>query len=401
VIKPNAARLRFRTLFWGGVALLIALLLALAFRPRAVGVEVGSVTRGALTVAVRDEGRTRVRESYVVSAPLAGRLLRIGNRAGDAVNDGEVVAGILPGDPVLLDERTRREAQAAVQTAQAMVVAAQAELQRAQAQQAHAQAEAGRVESLFSRAAVSQSARDRARLDARAAAAAVASARAMIATREAELEAARARIAPPTTERGGAPLVELRAPVGGRVLRVLQPSEAVVAAGTPILEIGDPRDLEVVAEMLSSDAVQIAEGAAVAVEGWGGPALRGRVRLVEPYGFLKVSALGVDEQRVNVVIDLVDPPDEWSALGHGYRVEVAISVWSAGDALQVPVAALLRAAGHWSVFRVEGERARRVPVEIGRNDGRSAELRSGLKPGDTVVLHPGPDLDDGVRVRRR
>jgi HlyD family secretion protein len=309
-MDANAAGLRFRKGFWAVVLLVLALLLALAFRPRAVVVEIGHVAQTALTVTVRDEGRTRVRDTYVVSAPLAGRLLRIGNRAGETVAAGEIVGTILPAESALLDERSMREAQAAVHTAQAALSAAQAERERAQAQQAHARAETERIESLFRREAVSQSALDRARLELRTADAALVGTDAAVAMREAELEASRVRAAQPTQMAGQHAPVAVRAPVGGRVLRVLVQSEAVVAAGTPIVELGDPRDLEVVAELLSSEAVQVAEGAEATIEGWGGPALRARVRLVEPYGFLKVSALGVEEQRVNVVIDLLDSPDE-------------------------------------------------------------------------------------------
>ncbi len=400
-MKPQAVAPRFRRWIWGGALLLLFVLLVLALRARPVAVEVGSVTQGPLVVSVRDEGRARVREVYVVSAPLAGRLLRIGNRAGEAVQGGEVVAGIVATDPALLDERSRREAQAAEHSAQAMVAAARAELAAAGAQHAQAQAEAARIEALFARNVVSQSALDRARLDLQAATAGVARAEAAIAQREADLASVRARLARGPADRDAATMVPLHAPVSGRVLRVLQQSEAVVLAGTPLLEIGDPRDLEIVAEMLSSDAVQIAEGAEAVIDGWGGPALRGRVRQVEPYGFLKVSALGVEEQRVNVIIDLVHSPDEWSSLGHGYRVEVAITVWSAADAVQVPVAALFRSDGAWNVFAIDGARARRVPVEIGRNDGRHAVLRSGLRPGERIVLHPGSDLDDGMRIAPR
>lgn len=400
-MTASASGPRFRRWFWAGVLILMVLLLALAFRPRAVAVEIGGVIRAGLTVTVRDEGRTRVRDAYVVSAPLAGRLLRIGKRAGDPVTAGEIIAGILPGEPVLLDRRSRQEAQAAVHTAQAALVAARAERQRLLALQTHARTEAARIENLYRREAVSQSVFDRARLELRAADAGVAGADAAVAMREAELEAARVRVVEPSPDGRAASPVAVRAPAAGRVLRILQQSEAMVAPGAPLVEVGDPHDLEVVVELLSSDAVQVAAGADSTIEGWGGPPLRGRVRVVEPYGFMKVSALGVEEQRVNVIIDLLDPPDRWSALGHGYRVEGAVTIWSADDVVQVPVAALFRTAGQWCVYRVDGNRVNRLAVEIGRNDGLSAQVLDGLQPGDRVVLHPGSDLDDGARIRSR
>lgn len=395
------AKLNFRTVFWGAAGLVVILLLAYAFWPRPVLADMAQIEQGALTVAVRDEGRTRVREVYTVSAPLAGRLLRVGNRAGETVGAGELVASILPGDPVLLDARTRREAEAMVEAARSALLFARAEADRAEAQAVHARAEADRAERLFARDAISQSGLDRARLERRSATAALATAQAGIALREAELQAARVRLMDPDANGAGA-VVEIRAPVSGRVLRVMQQSESVVAPGAPILEIGDPRDLEVIAEFLSGDAVRISEGADARIDAWGGgPPLRGRVRLVEPFGFLKISALGVEEQRVNVIIDLLDPPEDWAALGHGYRVEAAATVWEGEDVVKAPVGALFRERGGWAVFVVENGRARLRPVEAGRNDGIMAQIVSGLERGDSVILHPGRALSDGTRVRRR
>lgn len=392
----------FRTLFWIGAGLVLTLALLLAFRPRAVPADLAEVVEGPMTVWVRDEGRTRARELYVISAPLAGRLQRVGERAGQAVSAGEVVATLQPAAPSLDDARTRAEIQAAARSSQAALDLTRAELDRAEAQLAHARQAAARAESLFAAQVSAQAAVDRARLDLRTAQAAVANARAGVAVRQAELDAARARLGEP----GVAPVepgraVAIRAPAAGRILRVLQPSESVVAAGAPILELGDPRDLEVVAELLSSDAAQIQAGALAEIIAWGGAPMRGKVRQVEPYGFLKISALGVEEQRVNVIIDPVDPPSDWALVGHGYRVEAAVSVWSAAQVTQVPVAALFRRGGEWAVFRAEGGRARLIPVEVGRNNGVMAEVLKGLAPGEQVVLHPGSDLSPGARLTSR
>ena len=401
-MKVSRFNLKFRTLFWVVAALALAALLVFAFRPQPVLVDVGEVSRGGLTVVVRDEARTRSRNVYVVSAPVSGRLLRVGNRAGERVEAGAVIAVIQPAPAIFVDERSRQEIQAGVRSAEAAVALARAELDGAEARLAHARLEAERTETLFAADVASQSALERARLDVQTAAAAVGNARAGVGVRQAALEAARARLLEPGATGSGARTVVIRAPAAGRVLRVLQESESVIAQGAPLMEIGDPRDLEVVAELLSSDAARISEGAPAMIDAWGdGPALRGRVRQVEPYGFLKVSALGVEEQRVNVIIDPVDPPAAWAAVGHGYRVEAAVTVWTAEAVVRAPVAALFRNRGQWAVFRVEDGRARLQRVEIGQNNGDLAEVRAGLKAGERVVLHPGQAISDGSRIRAR
>ena len=393
---------KFRTLFWLAAALVLAVLLVLAFRPRPVLADIGEIARGPLTVAVRDEARTRTRNVYVVSAPVVGRLLRVGNRAGERVEAGAVIAIIQPAPPTFVDERSRREIEAEVRSVEAALALARAELDAADARRAQAGLDANRTETLFAASVASRSALERARLDLRTAAAAVDNARAGVGVREAALEAARARLIEPAAAGSGDRRVSIRAPVAGRVLRVLQESESVVAQGAPLMEIGDPGDLEVVAELLSSDAARISKGAPAVIDAWGGgPALRGRVRQVEPYGFLKISALGVEEQRVNVIIDPVDPPAGWAAVGHGYRVEAAVTVWSAPAVVRAPVSALFRHQGQWAVFKVEEGRARLRRVDIGQNNGEFAQVLAGLAPGDRVVLHPGQSIADGSVVRVR
>lgn len=400
-MKVRAPKFSFRTVFWTLVGVGLAALLALAFRPGATPVDVAEVSRGPLTVAIRDEARTRARDVYLVSAPVAGRLLRVGNRAGELVEAGTVIAVVQPAPPVFMDERSRRESQAAVRAAEAALALARAELEQAVRQLAWARAEAQRAETLFASAVVSQSALDRARLELRSAAAALEQARAGVEVREANLETARVRLVDPAAAGDSGRTVSIRAPASGRVLRVLQESEAVVAQGAPLMEIGDAGDIEVVAELLSSDAARVSVGAPVVIDSWGGPPLRGRVRKVEPAGFLKVSALGVEEQRVNVIIDPVDPPAAWRAVGHGYRVEAAVTVWSADSVLRVPVGSLFRDRGRWAVFRVEGGRARLTPVRIGQSDGELTEVRAGLEAGQRVVVYPGQAISDGGRVRPR
>jgi HlyD family secretion protein len=395
-------KVRFRTVFWIGAAVLVAVLLALTFRPQAVPVDVAESVIAPMRVTVRDEGRTRVRDEYVVSAPVAGRLRRLAVEPGDAVEAGQSVARIEANPPAFLDVRQQADLEAAVRSASASASAAQAEIERADAQARFARNEVRRTAELRASDLVSDQQVERAQLELRVAESAVAATRDALRVRQAELAAARARLAQPGGAPGSGDVVEVRAPVSARVLRLAQESESVIAAGAEVMTLGDPHQLEVVVEMLSTEAVQVRPGAEVIVDDWGGDApLAGRVRLVEPGGFLKVSALGVEEQRVNVIVDLVDPPAAWSSLGHGYRVEAAIVTWQADDVLQVPVAALFRNGGEWAVFRVEAGRARLAPVEVGRDNGRHAQILSGLAAGESVVLYPGEQLGDGVPVRAR
>ncbi len=400
-MKIAGLSISFRTVFWPLAGMILLVLLILAFRPQAVLVDLDTVGRGLMTVNVRDEARTRVREVYVVSAPLSGRLLRINHHAGDSVAAGDVLAVILPGDPALLDARSQIEAEAAIRSAEAALAFAHAELRRAGLEADYARTEAERIETLFGTGVASQGALDRVRLARRTALAGLNTAQANVNRVEAELEASRARLLRPG-EQPASGVVELLAPIDGRVLRVMQESENIVAPGLPVLELGDPADLEVVAEFLSTDAVQIHEGDAAEITGWGGGRpLRGRVRVIEPYGFIKVSALGVEEQRVNVIIDLLDDATDWTALGHGYRVEAAVTIWQQNEILQLPVEALFRSQGQWAVYRVEAGRAVLTRLEIGRENGRFAQIIAGLDAGDQIVLYPGPKIRDGVAVKPR
>ncbi len=394
-------KLTFRSVFWAGATLLLVILLVLAFRPTPVPIDAGEVWRGPMQVTVRDEGRTRVRDEYIVYAPVTGQLQRVPFKPGAAVTAGQVVARIQPGEPAFLDARERAEAQAAVRAAEAGLSAARAELERTEAQARFARTELARIESLRQRNLVSAEALDQAELARRTAEAARTTAANSVRAREAGLEAARIRLTRPA-EADGEP-VAVPAPVSGRVLRVPRESAGVIAAGQEILSIGDPSELEVVVEMLTTDAVLVEPGAEVIIEDWSRlrEPLAGRVRLVEPYGFRKISALGVEEQRVNVIIDFAGPPAEWRLLGHGYRVEAAIVTWRADDVVQAPVSALFRHAGRWALFRVESGRAVLTPVEIGRDNGQGAQVLSGIEPGTPVILYPAQEIEQGTRVEPR
>ena len=386
----------FRLTFWSGVGGAALLLIAYAFWPRAIPVDTGQVTRGELVVEVQAEGRTRVRELFVVTAPLSGHLQRIGNRTGDLVQKGDVVAVLDPAEAALLDPRSQAEAEAAIASASALLSLTKAQLTEAEAVKAEAAREVSRISVLFDKGVAPRSALDVAQMYLETAQARVAAARAAVARAQADQEGAKLRLDPP----GPKGLRRLRAPAGGKILRVHAQSETAILAGAPILDIGDPADLEVVAEFLSADAVRFTPGAQARLTGWGGPALPGRVRTIEPSAFLKNSALGVEEQRVNVIIDFVEAPPI-NTLADGFRVDAAVTVWAAEDILQVPVAALFRDQRSWSVFRVLDGRALLTRIEIGEQNQDQATIISGLSEGDTVVLYPDRALENGHRLRSR
>lgn len=395
-------QLVFRHYLWAAAGLVLALLLVFAFMPRPLDVQLGEVTRGEVSVEVRDEGRTRIPDVYLVSSPQAGRLLRIGNPVGETVQAGEVVAVLLPVESALLDPRSRSDAESSLRAATAAYSAAEAGLAEANAALELARLEAERAETLFARGVSSQAALDRARTELDATRTRRDAAAAAVARAAAERSGAALRLSPPRSGQQEADVIDIRAPVTGRVLRVMQESEAVIAAGAPILEIGDPASLEIVAEYLSEDAVRITAGAPVRIEAWGGEmALEGRVRMVEPFGFRKISALGIEEQRVNVIIDFADTDadPQVQRLGHGYRMEVFVLVWSGSHELRVPVAALVRQGSGWAVFREDNGKATLTPVTIGPQDTRHAVVASGLSEGDSVILYPGRDIESGVSVR--
>ncbi len=393
---------RKRIWIWGGAGLTVALVLYAVLRPAAIPVEVAPAERGTLRVTLDHEGKTRVHDRYLVSAPVAGTLRRIALEPGDGVVGGEtVVATFAPGEPIPLDPRSRAEGQAEA-------AAAQAELGRTQALEAAAAAEAkraadelARLRRLAAGGVVATSDLEAAEATARSAAEGVVAAQAAVSSARHQLAAARARLLEPSREGGARTVVTLRAPVDGVVLRRLHESESPVAAGEPLLEIADLADLETVSDYLSADAVAIRPGMPVAIEQWGGDEpLRGVVRRVEPLGFTKISALGVEEQRVNVVCSFADPRSAWKALGDGYRVETRIEVWRGDGVVLVPEGSLFRHGGGWALFVEDGSRARLRPVEVGHRDGFQAEIVSGLDAGTTVIVNPSDDVADGARVTR-
>ncbi|MGC2857630.1 efflux RND transporter periplasmic adaptor subunit [Novispirillum sp. DQ9] len=390
-----------RLLLWTVPLLAVAAALTVAFQPQPIPVDMVAAARGPLEVRVAAEGRTRVRDVYRVSAPVSGEVQRLPVKVGDPVTaEVTLLAVISPAAPQFLDQRRVAEAQAAFAAAQAAETEAGAAVRRAEAATTYAQAELRRVTALATDGTAPRRALEQARSQADGAAAALDSARALLDVRRHELEAARARLMQPAERRAaGTCCVEVHAPVDGRVLAVLQESQAVVAAGAPLVEVGDPAALEVVADVLSADAVRIAPGAEARLDDWGGAPLAATVRTVEPTAFTKVSALGIEEQRVNIVLDLTDPPP--AALGHGFRVMARILTWRADDALILPLGALFRTPGGWAVFRVEDGVARERAVDVERLAETQAAISGGLSAGDRVILHPSDRVRDGVAVIAR
>ena len=381
----------------------VAAAVVLAWMPKPVPVETATAARGELLVTVEEDGRTRVKDRYVVSAPLAGNLARIELRPGDAVQRGQVLARIVPSAEPLLGTSSRQQAKARVAASEAAVQQARAQVERAKAALQFAKDEAAQVVALSRQGVESEAARKRAELDRRARTAELTSAKFGARVADYELEMAKAAMVRVRDGKAGMDLeqLEVPSPIDGRVLQVIQESEGVVQAGTPLVELGDPSALEIVVDVLTQDAVRIERGAPAAIEQWGGEPLRANVRLVEPSAFTRMSALGVEEQRVNAVLDLEAPYEEWDELGDGYRIEASIVVWKADDVLKVPSSALFRHGDGWALFAVRDEVAVLVPVQVGQRSGLEAEIQSGLESGERVVVHPSDRIAGGTHLTWR
>lgn len=393
-------RITKQRLFLVLFGLLVVAAIVYAFLPKPLSVEIVRVTRGPLQVTVNHEGRTRIKERYIVSAPLSGRLLRVDLHPGDTIRAKEtILTAIEPADPALLDPRARAEAEARVKAADAAKSRAIPNLDRARAANELARTELARAQKLNTEGAMSHQELDNAELKARSADEEFKAAEFALQIATFELEQARAVLS------GGDPAAaasrfEIRSPVDGVLLRVFQESESIVQPGTRLLEIGNPRDLEMEIDVLSTDAVRIKPGDKVFVEHWGGDVpLLGRVRLVEPAAFLKTSALGVEEQRVNVIAEFVDPIEKRATLGDAYRIEARIVVSEADNVLKVPAGALFRRGEDWAVFAVERGRATLRIVKIGRRNDLDAEMLSGLRESEELITHPSDKIQDGARIR--
>lgn len=395
-----------RNALWIAVGATALGLLVWGFLPTPVEVDAGAVDRGDLVVSIDHEGKTRVRNRYEVSSPLAGRLLRIDLRPGDRVEAGKtVLATIEPADPELLDVRARTQAKARVDAAVAGREQAQSELERARALHTQAARELDRAKGLRTRQNLTEQEFETAVFQELSRAAELRAAESAIRIAEFELAQARAALIltrPPSPGADETPRFEIRSPIDGVILRVFQESATVATPGLRLVEVGDPTDLECEVDVLSTDAVKIEPGQRVLFEHWGGPTpLHGRVRVREPAAFTKVSALGVEEQRVNIIIDLLGSPQERAALGDGYRVEARIVTWEGRDIIKAAAGALFRHGPDWAVYRIEDGRAALRTVTLGQGNGLETQVLEGLQPGDRVILHPSDRVTDGVAVEPR
>ncbi len=384
-----------RTLIYAAIGLLIVVVIVMSLLPDPIEVDTAVAERGPMRVTIDEKGETRVRDRFTVTAPVAGELRRIDLREGDRVAEGDVVAVI---EPLPLDQRKQKEIAAQVAGAESAVGEARAMVSGAESALSLAVSERRRMAALASEGVVSAEDLERAETAEATAREELEAARDRERVAVAQFEAARAGLISGRSP-GGTGLIEVRSPVEGEVFAVPDRSGRVVQPGERLLEISNARQIEVVIEMLSKEAVKVAPGDPVIIEDWGGPeSLKGTVRTVEPSGFTKISALGIEEQRVNVVVDLAEVP---SSLGDGYRVEARVLIWSAEDALQVPISTLFRKNDQWALFVVEGDTVAVRDVKIGHQTDLTAEVVSGLEEGDVVVLHPSNALSEGASVTER
>lgn len=391
-----------RYLKYGLIALAVVAAGVWAFRPGAIPADIVEVGRGDIEVTVNEEGRTRVRDRFVISAPLPGRMERIELEPGDEVVGGKtVVARFRPADPALLDVRTRTELEARVRAAEAGIGSARAERDRLKSELSFAQSDLTRAQRLVDEKVISPREMEQAQRQAESLTRALQSADFNVRTAEHQLSVARASLVQTQGGRKTA-VIPLYSPVNGVVLRRLQESEGVVPTGQPLIEIGNVGDIEIVADLLSNAAVRVKAGQPVIIEQWGGEVpLRGRVRRIEPSGFTKISALGVEEQRVNTIIDFDDAPTARTGIGDGYRVEVKIVVAARQNVLKVPTSSLIRQGADWAVFVVENDRASTRVVQIGQRSGLEAEVTGGLSGGERIIVYPSDAVAEGVKVTPR
>jgi HlyD family secretion protein len=384
------------------VVLLFIAILGWAFYPKATEVDIAALRIGRFERNINEDGKTRLRDRFVVSAPVAGKLARVMLREGDEVRQGQAVATLWPAAPALLDERRLLEQREQVAAAEASAQRAQTGISKAKVALAQADADLNRNESLAARGFISYAQIDNTRLNAQ--------------LKRKELDAAKqdadaakhqlAQLRIALQQMSGKDPIANRpwavsSPVAGKVLKIRQQSEAVLVVGTPLVDVGDPTQMEVLVELLTEDAAQVRPGAIATLAHWGGtPDLQARVRLVEPSAFTKVSALGVEEQRVNVLLDIVSPYPQWKALGDGYKVDVSIPVQSADNVTLVPVGCLFPQGSRSALFILEGGRARLKEVELLARNGKEAWIRTGLTPGTKVIAYPPSALKDGDRVKR-
>lgn len=400
--KPSGLRKWIRRGLIAVAVLAVVGLIVVAWIPNPVEVEVATVARGPLVVTVNEDGRTRVKDRYLVSAPITGNLARLDLEAGDTIEEGQILARLVPLPPPLLDSRTRAEAKARVDSAVAARRQAQAAVNRARFQRDFAKQESERALAVVKQGGLARSDADRAVSTYHGSEEDLRSAEFGGRVADHQLTLAQTALMQLTGKAEEGEQLDIISPVAGQILKVFQESEGVAPGGTAIVEVGDPAALEVVVDVLSQDATRIPAGAKTTIERWGGKnSLLGHVRVVEPSAFTKLSALGVEEQRVNVIIDMDDDRELWSNLGDGYRVEARISVWEGEDVLKVPASAVFRSDEAWAAFVVEEGTAVVRTVELGETNGLETEVLSGLEEGDAVIAYPSDSVRDGVSVKAR
>jgi HlyD family secretion protein len=376
-------------------------LVVYAYLPKPVPAETTRAARGPLRVTVGATGKARVKDRYVVSAPLAGNLARIGFRPGDPISAGDALATIVPSEPPLLDDRTKSGAEARVLAADAQRRQAESLVEAARLAEKRARDDAAKADSLAKEGAISREVAERAEYEQRVRKAELASAELAVRIAAHDVEMARSALRRIGSKKGDADRFEVTAPARGQILRVLAESAGPVAPGTPLVEIGDPEALEVAVDVLTSDAVAIEVGAKATVDRWGGAPLAARVRVIEPSAFTRLSALGVEEQRVHVVLDIQDPAPSYARLGDGFRVEANILVSEKADAITLPLGAVFKSKGAWAVYVVSGDRAELRTIEVGDRDAANVEVRSGIEEGAEVIVHPSEKIKQGVQIVRR
>lgn len=384
------------------VLLIVVFLLVYGFLPKTQEVDIVSAKRGPLQIVIEEEGRTRLKDRFTISAPTAGYMRRISVKVGDTVKKGQIVAVLEPLQSQALDPRSRATAQAAVSSAEATLKAAMERERVAKADAGYIEQRRERLKALYEKGSISKDQFDQIDSEAQKAKALQNSAAAEVNVAKSELERAKITLQNFTARNSGHDSVAISAPLSGAIFRVYRESEGAVNMGEPLIDIGDVKNLEVRVEVLSSDAVKIKKGTPVLFKRWGrDEPLTGIVRLIEPAGFTKISSLGVEEQRVLVIVDITSPPEKWNVLGDGFRMETHFIIWEGKDILQIPTSALFRSGTGWAVFVEEKGKARKRLVEVGQKNGLTAEILTGLKEKERVVAYPEDSISDGTKIRER
>ena len=392
---------RFRTVLLGAALFGLVVLLAVLFGPEAQPVDLAMAQAGDVVVTVSSEGKTRVKQQYDIAAPVAGRLRRVALKAGDAVEAGGTVAVIDPPTPQFNDLRSQTELVAKERAAVSSLAQAQADLVRARSQLEFADADVARNRNLVASGATAARSFAQFTMEASTRRSALEVANKMVEQRKAELDQVHAQQMGPGAAGDGAASVLVKSPITGRVLDVARESETVLTMSQPIMTVGDVNDIEIMLEMLSEDAVKVQPGMRAIIDGWGGTPVNAKVRRVEPFSYTKVSALGIEEQRVHVLLDFTDPADKWQAMGHGYRVTGRVVTWEGKGVLTLPMGALFRDGAQWAVYALDNHVARLHHVQLGHLNQTDAEVLGGIDPGTEVILHPSDRIADGVPVRAR